>query len=241
MQSPRRRARHPQPGRPDRRAQHLPAQPRPAQLEAVVRRGLRDLLARRNGTSRAEDSERKANVTFANDLLDTEIAQRNSRQDAQENAARGLIVSSGLVLTLLLGLAKDAGLFAPDTSVVARIALAGTLLAGGGTAACAIGTLWPRPYDRLGAKGLGRFNDPAFLDQPAHEVTGAVVATRIGIARKMDELHEAKARWLKWAFRLLLVAFVGLIVQGVVLAVDPPAASKPSAPVRIVIDKKTTP
>jgi hypothetical protein len=185
-----------------------------AKSTPVVRHALRDLLARRNGSAAAKGSEREANVTFANDLLDTEIAQRNSRKDAQENTARGIIVSAGLVLTLLLGLAKDAGLFSPDTSIVARIALAATVLTGGGAAACAIGTLWPRPYDRLGSRGLGRFNDPAFLDQPEHEVTGAVVATRIGIAKKMDEIHEEKARWLKWAFRLLLVGFVGLIVQG---------------------------
>ena len=59
------------------------------------------------------------NVAFANDLLETEIAQRNSRKDAQENTARGVILSSGLVLTLLLGLAKDAGLFSPGTSGIA--------------------------------------------------------------------------------------------------------------------------
>jgi len=204
-----------------------------------VRRRLRDLrspLPPVDGVS-----ERETNVAFANDLLDTEISQRNARKDAQENTARGVIVSSGLVLTLLLGLAKDAGLFASDTSVVARIALAATMLAGGGAAACAIGTLWPRKYDRLGSKGLGRFNDTTFLDQAGHEVTGAVVATRIGIAQTMDNLHERKACWLKWSFRLLLMAFVGLIVQGGVLAIDPPSSPMAAAPVRILIDKKSAP
>ena len=176
--------------------------------------------------------DRLANVAFANDLLDTEIAQRNARKDAQENTARGVIVASGLVLTLLLGLAKDAGLFSPGTSVVARIALAATVVLGALAAACAIGTLWPRKYDRLGTKGLSRFNKTDFLDQPTHRVTGTVVATRIGIAQKMDELHEAKAKWLKWSFRFLLGGFVGLIVLGGVLAIDPP---KPTDPAPIII------
>lgn len=184
---------------------------------------------------------RQTNVEFANDLLDTEIAQRNARKDAQENTARGVIISSGLLLTLLLGLAKDAGLFSPDTSVVARIALAATVVLGAGAATCAIGALWPRPYDRLGSAGLGRFNQTEFLDQPSHEVTGAVVATRIGIAQTMDTQHERKARWLKWSFRLLLGAFAGLIVQGAVLAIDPPGPSNPAAPIRILIDRQRTP
>jgi hypothetical protein len=180
--------------------------------------------------------DRLANVAFANDLLDTEIAQRNARKDAQENTARGVIVAAGLVLTLLLGLAKDAGLFAPDTSVVARIALAATVVLGALAAACAIATLWPRKYDRLGTKGLGQFNKNDFLDQPTHRVTGTVVASRIGIAEKMDELHEAKAHWLKRSFRFLLGGFVGLIVLGAVLAIDPPE-SKPTAPAPMIINK----
>ena len=197
-------------------------------------RRLRDLA--RFGAARSR-GEREANVGFANDLLDAEIRQRNARKDAQENTARGVILSAGLVLTLLLGLANDAGLFTPTTSVIARIALAATVIAGGAAAACAVGTLWPRPYDRLGSTGLSRFNDAKFLDQPSHTVTGAVVATRIGIAQKMDELHDQKARWLKWSFRLLLVAFLGLMIQGGVLAADPPSPPGSAAPARIVTER----
>lgn len=146
-----------------------------------------------------------------------------------------MIVTDGLVLTLMIGLANGAGLFSRGASLVGRIALVTTVLLGAGSAACAIGTLWPRPYDRLGKKGLVMFNDSEFLDQPSHRVTGAVVATRIGIATTMDELHEQKARWLKWSFALLAAAFLGLIVQGAALAIDPPPA-KQSAPVRILIN-----
>lgn len=81
-------------------------------------------------------------------------------------------------------------------------------------------------------------NDSEFLDRPTHEVTGAIVATRIGIATTIDGPHEQKARWLKWSFRLLIGAFVGLIVQGGVLAIDPPAP-KQSTTVRILIDRRT--
>lgn len=180
---------------------------------------------------------RSANVEFANALLETEIAQRNARKDAQENTARGVIVTAGLVLTLLLGLANDAGLFSRGSSVVGRVALVATVLLGAGSATCAIGTLWPRKYDRLGKGALVKFNDAEFLNQPTHAVTGTVVATRIGIARTMDEIHEQKARWIKWSFGLLAAAFVGLIVQGAALAVDPPA-SKQSTAVRILIDRR---
>lgn len=60
-------------------------------------------------------------MSFANALLETEISQRNARKDAQENTARGVIITAGLVLTLLLGLANDAGLFSAGTSILARI------------------------------------------------------------------------------------------------------------------------
>jgi hypothetical protein len=169
----------------------------------------------------AEDA-RLTNVRFADDLLDTEISQRNARKDAQENAARGLIVATGIILTLLLGLARDAGLFIADAPAGARWALFATLLVGGISALCAIGTLWPRKYDRLGAQGLTQFNDSAFLDLPTHEVIGRVIATRIGIAKKMDSLHESKATWLKWSFRFLIVAFVGLVAQGAILVSETP-------------------
>jgi hypothetical protein len=188
--------------------------------------------ARRAGET--ADRTREANVAFAGSLLETEIAQRNARKDAQENTGRGVIVTAGLVLTLLLGLANDAGVFSRGTSVVARAALVATMLLGAGAAACAIGALWPRKYDRLGREGLDQFNDSDFLDQPSHQVTGVVVATRIGIAKTMDAQHENKARWLKWSFVLLALAFVGLLAQGVVLALDPPAP-KTTVPARIVV------
>lgn len=185
-------------------------------------------------------SSRFENVSFANALLETEIAQRNARKDAQENTARGVIVTAGLVLTLLLGLANDAGLFSSRTSLVARIALVATVVLGGSSAACAIGALWPRLYDRIGEEGLVSFNDAAFLDRPTHEVTGTVVASRIAIATTMDTQHEKKARWLKWSFRLLIGAFVGLIIQGTVLALDPPKPT-PTTPTRIILNERNQP
>ena len=154
--------------------------------------------------------------------MDTEIGQRNTRKDSQEATARWIVASTGIVMTLLLGLAKDEGVFSSSASVLARAALVATVALGGLTAGCAIGCLWPRKYDRLGAKGLVTLNDTAFLDKPEHEVMGQVVATRIAIATKMDDLHEAKATWLKWSFRFLARAFAGLVLPGAVLAISPP-------------------
>jgi len=122
-------------------------------FEGVVR-SLRDLVRRPVAEPTGVGEERQTNVEFANDLLDTEIAQRNARKDAQENTARGVIVSSGLLLTLLLGLAKDAGLFSPDTSVVARIALAATVVLGACAATCAIGACGVRKPGRAHAAAV---------------------------------------------------------------------------------------
>jgi hypothetical protein len=142
------------------------------------------------------------------------------------------VASTGVVITLLLGLAKDEGAFSSSAPVVGRVALVATVALGGFAVFCAVGCLWPRKYERLGAKGLVNLNKTEFLDKPEHKVMGHVVASRIGIVRKMDEHHEAKAKWLKWSFRFLVLAFVGLIVQGAVLAIDPPArSSKASATV----------
>ncbi len=166
--------------------------------------------------------QREANVAYANALMDTEIGQRNTRKDSQEATARWIVASTGIVMTLLLGLANDEGVFSSSASGVARAALVATVALGSLTAVCAIGCLWPRRYDRLGAKGLVNLNDTTFLDKPEHEVMGQVVATRIAIATKMDDLHEDKATWLKWSFRFLACAFAGLVLQGAVLAISPP-------------------
>jgi hypothetical protein len=184
--------------------------------------------------------QRTANVTFANELLETEITQRNARKDAQENTARGLIVTAGVVLTLLIGLANDVGLFSARTSPVAKSGLIGTILFGTAAAVCSMGVLWPRPYERLGRRGLMFLNDQDFLDRPTHEVTGQIVATRIAIATTMDDQHENKAKWLKWSFRFLAAAFAMLVLQAVVLVIDPPP-SKSSPPVRIVSFRKALP
>jgi hypothetical protein len=177
----------------------------------------------------AVSPQREANVAYANALMDTEIGQRNARKDSQEATARWIVASTGIVMTLLLGLAKDEGVFSSSASVLTRVVLVATVALGSLTAVCAIGCLWPRPYDRLGAKGLVNLNDTAFLDKPEHEVMGQVVATRIAIATKMDELHEDKATWLKWSFRFLACAFVGLVLQGAVLAISPPKGTSEQA------------
>jgi hypothetical protein len=184
-------------------------------------------------TAPADEARRAENVATANALLETELAHRNGRKDNQENTARGLIVTAGLVLTLLLGLANDAGLFSSRTSIVARVALVVTVVLGAAAAGCSMAVLWPRKYDRLGKAGLDQINTDEFLDQPTHQLQGSLVATRIAIAKTMDVQHERKARWLKWAFRLLAGAFVGLLVQAVVLTTDPPP-SKASVQVRII-------
>jgi hypothetical protein len=183
-------------------------------------------------------SPRAENVAAASALLETEIAQRNSRKDAQENTARGLIVTAGLVLTLLLGLANGSGVFSSMTSIVARVALLATVVLGAASALCAMGAIWPRKYDRLGEKALNEINTTEYLDQPTHQLFGRVIASRVAIAKKMDEQHERKARWVKRAFPLLAGAFVALLVQAVVLVADPPA-SKPSVQVRILDGRGT--
>lgn len=173
--------------------------------------------------------QRGANVAYANSLMDTEISQRNARKDSQENTARWIVASTLVVMTLLLGLAKDEGVFSSSSPELARIALVATVVFGIATTTCALGCLWPRKYDRLGVKGLVNFNDKDFLDKAEHEVMGQVVASRIGIVRKMDEIHENKAKWLKWSFGFLVGVFVGLLLQGASLAIDPPVSGH-SAP-----------
>jgi hypothetical protein len=42
---------------------------------------------------------REKNVAFANQQLDAKITYRNGRKDSQENAARGVVVAPGVVLT----------------------------------------------------------------------------------------------------------------------------------------------
>ena len=174
-------------------------------------------------------SQREANVAYANALMETEIAQRNERKNSQEGTARWIVASTGVVITLLLGLAKDEGVFSSSASVPARVALVATVALGGLAVFCAIGCLWPREYERLG-KSLTKLNDTDFLDKPEHEVMGQVVAARIGIAGRMDDLHEAKAKWLKWSFRFLALAFVGLVAQGAVLATNPPKSASATSP-----------
>lgn len=94
---------------------------------------------------------REANVAYANSLMDTEIAQRNARKDSQEGTARWIVASTGSLVTLLLGLAKDEGVFSSSASGVSRGALVATVALGGVRVFWAIGCLWPRKYERLGS------------------------------------------------------------------------------------------
>lgn len=124
-------------------------------------------------------------------------------------------------MTLLLTLSKDAGLLGDSANDLIHAFFIGTLTAATCAAVGAMGALWPRKYDRLGKEGLAHFNQKSFLDRPTHEVTGQVVATRIGIAKTMDENHETKARWLKGGFVCVGLALACLTAQGVALAIDP--------------------
>lgn len=177
--------------------------------------------------------DREANVGFANELLATEINQRNARKDAQESTGRWIVLTVVALMTLLLTLSKEAGILNAETSWPLRVAFIATLVAAAVTVGCAGGVLWPRVYERLGGDGLDRFNKPDFLDLPTHQVTGQVVATQIGIAKKMDELHERKAKWLKRAFAGLAATLVFVVSQGVLLGVDPPASGHPEEQARI--------
>jgi hypothetical protein len=159
-------------------------------------------------------ADREANVGFVSSLLETEIAQRNERKEAQETTARWIVASAGLFLTLLVGLAKDAGIFGAKTTTLAEASFIAAIALGALSAGAAIGVIWPRDYERLGAAGLDKLNDSAFLDSPQHEVTGAAVATRVAVAKRMDELHRPQANWLQLSLALLVGAFLALIVLG---------------------------
>jgi len=77
--------------------------------------------------SLAVSPQREANVAYASALMDTEIGQRNARKDSQEVTARWIVASTGIVMTLLLGLAKDEGVFSSSASGIARGALVATV------------------------------------------------------------------------------------------------------------------
>ncbi|MBS1868888.1 MAG: hypothetical protein JSS99_04435 [Actinobacteria bacterium] len=192
------------------------------------------MIRRRGGREKAE-RQRLANVEFGGAFLDRELDYRNHRKQEQENTARGLIVASGVLMTVLVALAKDAGIYGSGAAPTARCFLVLALAAAVGAALCGAITQWPRRYDRLGGAALDHFNDSDFLDCPTHEVQGRTLAGRIAVAKKMDDRHEDKARWLQASFALFLVALVGLVGQGTVLALDPPHRG-PSTSGRIVIE-----
>jgi hypothetical protein len=170
---------------------------------------------------------RDANVGFANELLSTEVVQRNARKEAQESTARWIILTIVALMTLLLTLSGQAGILNDGASWLLRGSFVGTLVAAAASGAFAGLVLWPRRYERLGAGGYDQLNREVFLDQPRHAVMGAVLATQIEIAKKMDQLHEVKARWLKWAFRALGLTLAFVVVQGILLGVDPPRSERP--------------
>jgi len=181
-------------------------------------------------------SVRGENVAFVNAQLATEISQRNARKDAQENTARGLIATAGVLLTLLIGLANDAGVFRHGTSVIAKGSMIATVVLGALAAGCAMYAIWPRQYDRLGQEALAKFNQAEFLDQAPDRVAGTVVASQISIATTMDRRHGEKGRWVKLSLGLLGAAFVTLVLLAVVLVVDPPPPA-PAAPVSILLHR----
>jgi len=184
--------------------------------------GLSNWLSRRTHDEvPADRPPREANVTYVDDLLAAEIASANTRKESQEATARWIIVTVGLVITLLLGLANNNSVLSEDSSGIPRAVFVATLVLAAGAAGCSMGTLWPRGYERIGTETLDAMNNDTFLDAPTHYVVGTLMSTRTNVLKTANAWHEKKAWWLKWALRLLVIAFGLLIAQGVVLAVDP--------------------
>lgn len=187
---------------------------------------------------RRQAKRRLTNVEFGNALLDREIDYRNARKRDQENTARALVVASGALMTVLLALSGDTGVLSADSSWWTRGFLLLTLGAAVCAAACGAWAQFPRKYTRLVGEAFNQFNNPAFLDSAEDQVLGRTLGARIGIAKKLDDRHEEKAGWLKASFVLFVVALVGLLGQGVTLAVDPPE-NEPSAPARILTERQS--
>lgn len=184
--------------------------------------------------SRQSDSAlklREANLRFAESLLEREIDQRNTRKDAQESAARWVVVTAGAIMAILVSLAKEAGILVEGASETQRVVFVITLVFGIFAAVGAIGALWPRKYDRLGKSGLKNFRNREFLSRPEDEVMGQTVSARIDIATTMDEKHEEKMNWLRGGLAALAAMLTCLIVEGALLAADPPSASETPPPV----------
>lgn len=108
-----------------------------------------------SGSDESETSpDRQANVDFGNALLDRELDRRDDRKREQESTARGLVVTSGALMTIMLALAKDAGIYQSGTSWVARAFFILTLAASVSAAVCGTMTQRPRKFARLGAEAL---------------------------------------------------------------------------------------
>jgi hypothetical protein len=79
--------------------------------------------------------DREKNVGFANSLLETEIAQRNARKDAQENTARWIVLTIVGLMTLLLTPSGEGDVLNDQASWLSHALFVATLAAGGVTPA----------------------------------------------------------------------------------------------------------
>jgi hypothetical protein len=196
----------------------------------------------RQDASDSDDSgtspDRQANVDFGNALLDRELDRRDVRKREQESTARAVVVTSGALMTIMLALAKDAGIYQSGTSWVARGFFLLTLAAAVAAAMCGALTQRPRTFQRLGAAAFDCFNKTTFLDQPAHSVVGTILSTKIAIAKNADLRHEEKANWLVASFASLVIALSGVLGMGLDLSIEHPDA-QPSAAVPILASGST--
>jgi predicted cobalt transporter CbtA len=87
-------------------------------------------------------------VQFGDALLDSELARRDDRKRDPESTARALVVATGALMTILLSLAKDAGMYQAGMSWVACgffiLSLAAAVVAAG----CAVWTQLPASVSR---------------------------------------------------------------------------------------------
>ncbi len=67
-------------------------------------------------TGESPHRDRDANVGFVNELMATEMNQRNARKEAQESTGRRIVLTVVALTTLLLTLAKEAGILDAETS-----------------------------------------------------------------------------------------------------------------------------
>lgn len=159
----------------------------------------------------AEESASTAGRKVYSPLLKEQLAEERSRKTSIEQRGVAVITTSGVLVSLLFGLAavvtqaKSFELLAASRALLAVSLLLFVVAALGG-----IVSNWPLSYSQFHVEDLRRFVDAEYWGGPVDTASRRVAEAQVQILKRARRLNAIKGRALLFAMLIQVLAVVAL-------------------------------